>query len=1084
MSIHIADKPSGASKNRKRFRDRHPAAKAGIVLAWTLGALVFIILAAACAITWYLTPANLTSLLNRETSETINADVKASNVRFTLWSTFPHFCVRIDSIKVRSRNFDSLSPAQLRQLPEHPDFLLSTGPVSGEVNVLKLLQRKIWLSDLKAESLRLNLVAFSDSITNYDIWPDAGRKREVPFFTTTSLRISGPGSIDYYSAVSQTSAAILLEGLSAVRSDSSFQSYRIDLRGKVNARVKQLQLLSGFPFRLDGRADLSFDPFRIRLSDYDVSLGNTTGKVNMAVEFGQEMKMNNFTYRLDNFNLNRFLAYLPPRAVPFLSSLDADITVNASARLTSPYFFSSSALPSMVIDFNVPDGDISYRVSNGPSYTMRHIGAGARLVFTGENPDSAWLEIPNLRLIGEGADLELKGRISSLTGNPRVRLAVVGNADAAVSGRIIEALRPYQLKGEIATDAIVDFRLTDFRSGELANVGIGGDLSLRDFAFRYPGGGFSATGRSVDIDFGGKADELENNSLANGLFDLTAQARDVKAQLGDYSLQSGHLDISSSLRDRKRVLISDIASSLPVDLRVKAADLAVAGRKDTLDIDMDNVLVEGTIRTMPRTLAPEKLDFRLKGDRIDYHVSGTKIRLAGIDVGFDAGAYSGGIRFRQSPVPTVWTADAVRTATRAHSPEFLSVKLPPDIRAFLDRWRTHATLSVASGSLITGLFPIDTQFSDLAAEASLDSLVVGNININARATAARISGKISNLREFLCSREPAPLRIGLDLALDTVQINQLAGAYQRGRLLAGDSTLLKTHMPDSISPSDTVALMIPRNIIADIRASARETRYMDLRLYDLGTNLRLRNGILDIPGLHISSDFGTATLDFRYDTSDIMRLGMEAKLGIAQVNVVNFFKNFHTLLLMMPQMRNLSGILSAEAEGGMSIFPNMYIDIPSLKADIYVQGRGLKVHQDPFIRRIAKMMLIRDSSDIHIANMDVHASVHDNLLELYPFDFSFSRYKLNLMGLNNFDGKLYYHIGILKSPVPFPFGINITGMFHNPDLRFGGAGFKMKKGEEITSTVMEENRVNLMRELKYYLSEFIRKAAESDTAVN
>ena len=180
-----------------------------------------------------------------------------------------------------------------------------------------------------------------------------------------------------------------------------------------------------------------------------------------------------------------------------------------------------------------------------------------------------------------------------------------------------------------------------------------------------------------------KRQELENNSLANGLFDLTAQARDVKAQLGDYSLHSGHLDISSSLRDRKRVLISDIASSLPVDLRVKAADLAVAGRKDTLDIDMDNVLVEGTIRTMPRTLAPEKLDFRLKGDRIDYHVSGTKIRLAGIDVGFDAGAYSGGIRFRQSPGPTVWTADAVRTATRAHSPEFLSVKLPPDILSLI-----------------------------------------------------------------------------------------------------------------------------------------------------------------------------------------------------------------------------------------------------------------------------------------------------------------------------------------------------------------------------------------------------------------
>ena len=127
------------------------------------------------------------------------------------------------------------------------------------------------------------------------------------------------------------------------------------------------------------------------------------------------------------------------------------------------------------------------------------------------------------------------------------------------------------------------------------------------------------------------------------------------------------------------------------------------------------------------------------------------------------------------------------------------------------------------------------------------------------------------------------------------------------------------------------------------------------------------------------------------------------------------------------------------------------------------------------------MMLIRTDGDLHIANMDVHASIHDNLLELYPFNFEFDRYKLRMEGVNNFNGRIYYHIGVDKSPVPFPFGINIQGMFHHPELRFGGPAFKIKKAQEITSSVMEGNKMNLIKELKYYFAEFLHAAARSDT---
>ena len=126
--------------------------------------------------------------------------------------------------------------------------------------------------------------------------------------------------------------------------------------------------------------------------------------------------------------------------------------------------------------------------------------------------------------------------------------------------------------------------------------------------------------------------------------------------------------------------------------------------------------------------------------------------------------------------------------------------------------------------------------------------------------------------------------------------------------------------------------------------------------------------------------------------------------------------------------------------------------------------------------------LIRTDGDIHIEDIDVQACVHDNLLQLYPFDFSFDRYRLRMLGVNNFNGALYYHIAVEKSPLPFPFGINIEGMFRNPQLRFGGAGYNDKKAEKVTSQIINGDRVNLMRVLRGFLREFLCTGARYHAA--
>ena len=1058
---------------------KHIARKIVRVTALVLGSFLVLAVAAICVMTWTLTPQRLTRMINREVSRMLNADVRVSNARFTLWSTFPHLCIEVDSLRVTSRALDSQPDSILRKLPAGYRELMTTGRLRGGINLLRLLSGQIFLRDLEVETLSLNLVGVTDSISNWNIWNAEGSENRIPFFTAADVSVRGAGNLRFYSRVTGLTAGMSLDGLDLRRSADSLEDYSLRIQGKISARVRTLQILSRFPFRLNGRLRLRFDPFGILTDNYSVALGNTSGKLDMDMQIGKEMKLNNFTYQLDSFSLDRLLDYFPSAVIPRVSGLNADITVNASARLLSSYVFSSSKLPSLDVDFTVPDGEMSYTVNERERYSVRHLGVGARLSFNGENPDFSYFDIPWFRLEGEGGWLDLRGRITDLLGDPEVFMTMKGEADLSKSGRDIVPLRDFGLRGVLRAQADLRFRVSDLQKGKLVSVFADGNVSLANYSASFPAFDISGAGKRFTLAFRGGAGRLDNNDLYDGMLDLKASADRITATRGKYRLSGRKLELESRLSDNGNVRIDALLRSLPFNVDVKAASLEFDKPADTVSLMLRNVDIKGTIKTAPQRLEARKINVNLRGDTMSVRIKGNGVGLRGVSASLGADAMTRPVEAPPFVMPARWKADSSALCSARHSAEFVKVNVPPEVRKIMAGWKTDGRLFVDKGACMVPSLQVPLSFSGLDVSASFESVSLSNVDLRLGETEARVSGRIGNLRQFLSSTVPAPLPINLDLDMDTVQINSLAAAYERHKSLAQGGEKVLPQKSPVVTASDSVALIIPRNIIADVRASARETRYMNLHLYDLSAGMTLRDGDARIENLKISADFGKAYLDFMYRTSDILRLGMEAKLGIMDVDVVSFFDHFHSLLVMMPQMKNLSGTVSAECKGSMLLFPDMYIDIPSLHADINVQGRDLQVHQTPFIRHITRMLLIPDSNDLHFKNINVRGTVHDNLLELYPFDIEFPKYKLDMMGVNNFDGRLYYHIGVKESPVPIPFGINITGMFHDPKLRFGGERFRIDRTREITTSVMENNRMNLMRRLKYFLREFIHAAARS-----
>lgn len=1019
---------------------RHPAVKVLKTAGWSVLGIVALCIVILCTATWLLTPERLTALINREASEYFQADFKVQNARFTFWSTFPRLCLQTDSVTVTSRTLKQLPQNVRKELPADCDFLASARSMKGGINIMRFLEGSYVLHDVTVSGLRVNLVAVNDSVNNFDIMPAKAQLTEdVPYFTADSVTLSDNGVFRYYSAGTVTKAHALIRRLEMTRKHRHKDTYTVGVAGDISVRVRDLQLLRRFPFSLNGETILGFRPFRCQLRNYAVSLGNTRGILDMSLTAGGDMRINNLAYKVDSFSLTSLMRYLPGLKISELERINSKFDLKLSARLLSPFRFTSESLPSVGIDADVMPGQISYTMDSGRHYRLAHSGMRADLLFDGRRPDRSRLYIHPFTLQGEGVSLTADGNVTDIMNRPLVNMKLRGNADAR------RALPPFlkgnriEVKGTADFLATASFRLAEFSSKSfsqgLRDMRIDCRVNVAKAEVRMPAEDLLAKVRGITMNFAGMSDYIGS---------------------GPQRIQTG-----------SRVRIDSIA------VEHGGARYGARGLRLTCS---------APLLPMPDITA---LKAGLTAARVNITAPG--MRFSGRDIALKATTSP---EVRKNKTPAIKRklykspSDSAILAHTGHTAPYITATAPVPLLKIMQRLRFNVLLSAADGRIETRHFPVSNRVRNLSASLTFDSVALRRLDLRSQQTAMRLKGSVGNLREFLSSPTPAPLRVRLEAALDTVNINQLARAYESGRVLTeGTDAVMRLGKPQ-ISSQDTIAMLVPRNLDLSMRLSAKETKYMNLRLYNLGTEVTARDGDLKVSGLDIYSDFGHGALDLGYYTGDMSKMRMDADVAVTDINVVNFFKNFHTLLLMMPQMKNLEGMLSAKLRGGFRLYPDMYIEVPSLTADASVNGWGLTVHQNAFIRRITKMMQIHTAEDLHIADMDVRASVHDNLLELYPFNFRFTGYKLVMEGLNNFDGRLYYHIGVLESPLHFPFGINIEGMFHDPQLRFGGAAFKVKKAREITSDVMERNEMNLVREGKYYIGELIEKAAESDTTDN
>ncbi len=370
-----------------------------------------------------------------------------------------------------------------------------------------------------------------------------------------------------------------------------------------------------------------------------------------------------------------------------------------------------------------------------------------------------------------------------------------------------------------------------------------------------------------------------------------------------------------------------------------------------------------------------------------------------------------------------------------------------------------------------------------------DSVTIDNVRYKAGHSDLAIDGIISDIRRSLAGRNRNPLKVNLNICSDTMDVNQLAAAAFAGaafaeRLRAGEvsrgtfdnNDSFDREFADAVEGTDTLApLLVPVNVDASMSLAASNIYYSDLHLTDMSGRILMFDGAVNLSNLTASSDAGNLELAALYSAPQASEIKCGLGLNLKRFNIERFLSLVPTIDSIMPLMRDFSGTINADIAATVDIDSTMNLELPTLDAAVHLCGDSLAFINAETYRTIGKWLRFRDRADNRIDHMSVQLLVRDNRMQIFPFSFDIDRYRLGVVGSNDLAMNFDYHISVLKSPLPFKFGITVKG---NPDkykIRLGGAKFKPGMAVESVG-IVDTVRVNLVRQIQNVFRRGVRRS--------
>lgn len=1090
------------------------AVKILMIFFWTVFALILMVSAALICTVRLLTPDRLTPVVVRVAEKFLDADVSVSKIELSFKPVFPVLNVSVDSLTLVSHAFDGLSRAERERLPQYCDTVLSLDRFDGAIDLGALISRgEIALRNVEFLRPGLNIVLDADGRGNFDIYKsdDSSESSEsagLPPLSISRFAFVEPREIRYFNAVDSTGASVVLLD-NVVLDGSGVPLYTLDLGGHLSGPYSELLQAERIRFGLDGR--LKWDPDNpglLALEQFTVEGAFVTARLDAVFDYDTTLTVLDARLAVDPVKIEDMIAVLPDslrrayHLTPAMFSTDGAVAMTAS--LTTPFSLDTDTIPDVSLNISMSDCAMRYGKAR-----FRKLAFDIDLDVRHNNLDSALLTVNHLVVAGPATTLTINGSVRNLVSDPVFDAGINGSMQLKNLPPLLADMAQGFISGRLNMALTARGRMSMLSGNHFHGLDVNGLLTGRDLYYLSNDTAIMADVDNLKIKFGSQRRFRDSTGVSSPTLAASIAADTASILIDGISITASDFILGAGVENRHRgadttlvvplggalsiglLDIKSITDSAGVRFRSLGGHVGISryhGNKHqpliTAGLEIGRMSA-GSVSSR-FMLANAHLDasmFRrpsmVKRYKEIRHMTDSLSRIHP-DLSPDS-VYRLAIEKRRHKAG-IKSRPRVHGELNADDYEILDWGLSKGMRKFMMNWQVEGRLTTTSARFFSPFFPLRNRINELDLDFSSDSVELNNVRCLMGNSDLRINGLISNIRKALVSKRSGnELKLNFDIESDTVDINQIsAGAFsgsayaERSRnglaeqvdISADDDVLeeqldaLVSEHPDSVGP-----LLIPTNIDGTVTLHAGNVIYSDLLLKDLNGQILAYGGGINLHELAATSDAGNVSLSALYSApkADDMQFGFGLQLD--RFKIERFLKLVPAIDSIMPMIRDFSGIVSADIAATVDVDSSMNMVLPSLDAAIKLSGDSLAFINADTYRTLGKWLRFRDKADNKIKHMSVEFLIRDNVMETFPFSFDIDRYRLGVVGSNDLAFNFNYHISVLKSPLPFKFGINIKG---NPDkykVRFGGAKFKEGKSVESVN-IVDTVRVNLVNQIE------------------
>ncbi|MGL4852152.1 MAG: AsmA family protein [Phocaeicola sp.] len=1002
--------------------------------AITLGSIVALfVVAAAVLVNFVLTPAKLTPLVLAQANQYLNAEVTCEAVDITVFSTFPQVGIRLTNGEVVSHAaHDSLPATAQDSLLQFKTCLVTARPLA------LLASNQVKIHEVLIDEATIYAYKNSEGRANWEIVAASDTTEVADSVTTDSVAFGGAIEI----------GNIEIRKANVTFDDRSTQLFA-DLRN-FNFR------LSGSLSDVQNQVDLHLDAKNILLWQQGKLLAN---KLGFGFDTSLFVDRNEKLYKLDDTKLDvngiRLLAHGVLQKDTLTNDLNVDfnfglqvptlktvldliptsivneaVDVTASGAVdvkgTLKGVYGAGQIPVLEALAIIDRASAQYK---GMPYGIDQLDLNLEARIDLQDKKSSYVKLHNFYFAGASSSLQCSAEVKNPLINPRLESSITAHIDFTNLAKTFPLEEGVVLGGLLDSKLRSDILLSDVKQENWGRIGLSGMLKLSDVQIVSPKDSFDFKVATAGLAFGANEEDatiLQGKTLLNAIVGFDGLA----------------------LKSRQGLVASMDKASLQVKTSPLKDTTAIASMQATLGYSRMSLELNDSVKLYTGAaqtvigVEPSKRNKKIA------HLSST--------LRFDSIYAAAGNNIVALQVAGFTVKSEKESLTSKH-------------------WVSDGSVGFGNLKLFTPTFPLLISMPASKLSFGDDAITLNNAQIKVGLSDLRVTGRLSNLKEVCLNQET--LLGKMKISADFINCNELMRAMEMAEEAGGVKTIdeaeakteqLIAEAESMDSPSKL--FVVPDKIDFSLDVDIKKVLFAALEIERIAGEVVVRNRAIELSNLNLHTLAADMNTSLVYSTKDTLSAYTGFDFRMKDIQVGKLVEFIPALDSLMPMLRSLDGRVHFQIAAEAKLDSTMTLDVASIQAATKLRGDSLVLMDGETFSEISKMLRFKNKDRNVIDSVSVDLIVKDGQINIYPFLIGVDRYLVAVGGKHNIDMTFDYHVSLLKSPIPFSAGVDISGNMDDFKFKITRAKYKDMKNSARTSPV-DSASVSVRSRIKEVLHE-------------